>query len=232
MQNLGFVRCIFPAFERLYPDQQARRQAVARNLEQVNTHPCMGPLLVGLVTRLEHDLEASTVLPYRRRIMSALAAHGDRLFWTHLKPLAAVWGVLLSICAFGSIAGSLVLLAIYNVPQLFVRARGFDRGWKNGLQILEVLTSSEMNAAILAIRALLSLTLGLVAGMLILRGAGAPCAVSAPSIPVFLAGGLLLIACAGLLVLRKRISFGTLMYLAALAAISIFMLLDTGILPL
>jgi PTS system mannose-specific IID component len=232
MQNLGFVLCIFPALERLYPDEQARKEAVSRHLEQVNTHPAMGPLLVGLVARLERDLESSTVLPYRRRIMSALAAHGDRLFWTHLKPLAAVWGVLLTVCAFGSVIGSVALLAVYNVPQLLVRARGFDRGWKEGLRILEVLTSSGINAVILGIRALLALALGIAAGLLVLKGAGAPSASPSAILPALLAVGLLLITSAGLFALRSRFSFAAFVYLAALVAISIFLLFDTGIAPL
>lgn len=224
MQNLGFALCIYPALERLYPNEQGRKEAISRHLEQVNTHPCMGPLLVGLVTRVERDLEASAVIPYRRRIMSALAAHGDRFFWTHLKPLAAVWGMFLTIGAFGSVAGSVVLLAIYNLPQFLVRARGFDRGWKEGLQILEVLKSPEINAIILGMRALLALGLGLVAGIVVLTALKSPFVTSGMTIPSLLALGLIVVAGAALVVLKKKISFTALLYFAALAVVSIFML--------
>jgi mannose/fructose/N-acetylgalactosamine-specific phosphotransferase system component IID len=229
MQNIGFVLCIYPALERLYSNEQDKKQAIFRHLDQVNTHPCMGPLLVGLVSRLEHDLESSTVIPYRRRIMSALAAHGDRFFWTHLKPLAAVWGVFLVVLAFGSIAGSIALLTIYNVPQLLVRAQGFDRGWQEGLKILEVLKSPEMNAAILGMRALLSLGLGLVAGMVVLTAAKAPSMSSDLMVWLSLGLGLVGIAAAALVAVRKGFPFTALLYLAALAAVSMFMLFDSGI---
>ncbi len=232
MQNVGFVLCMYPALERLFSNEQDKKQAIFRHLEQVNTHPCMGPLLVGLVARVERDLESSAVIPYRRRIMSALAAHGDRFFWTHLKPLAAVWGVLLAILFFGSVTGSIVLLAIYNVPQFVIRAQGFDRGWSEGLQILEVLKSPEMNAAILGMRALLSLGLGLVAGMMVLAAVKSPSVASGIGIPMILALGLIAIAGAALFMLRRGISFTALLYLAVLAALSMFMLFDTGIMPI
>jgi mannose/fructose/N-acetylgalactosamine-specific phosphotransferase system component IID len=229
LQNVGFVLCIYPALERLYSDEQDRKQAIFRHLEQVNTHPCMGPLLVGLVARLERDLGSSTVIPYRRRIMSALAAHGDRFFWTHLKPLAAVWGVILVVLAFGSVAGSIVLLMVYNVPQFFIRARGFDRGWKEGLKILDVLKSPRITAAILGMRALFSLGLGLVAGILVLVAVKAPSVSSDMVVPPVLGLGLVAIAAAALVVLRRGISFTAILYLAALAAVSMFMWLDSGI---
>ena len=132
MQNLGFSFCIYPALERLYPDQNDRKGAVSRHLEAVNTHPSMAPLLAGLTARLEHDLEPATVIPYRKRVMSALAADGDRIFWTHVKPLAAVWASLVSFCLFGSALGSALLLVVYNVPHLVMRAGGFRWGWKDG----------------------------------------------------------------------------------------------------
>jgi mannose/fructose/N-acetylgalactosamine-specific phosphotransferase system component IID len=229
MQNIGFVLCIYPALERLYSNDQDKKQAILRHLDQVNTHPCMGPLLVGLVTRLERDLESSTVIPYRRRIMSALAAHGDRFFWTHLKPLAAVWGVFLVVLTYGSVAGSVVLLTIYNVPQLFLRARGFERGWSDGLKILEVLKSPEMNAAILGMRAVLSLGLGLVAGIVVLAAVKVPSIATGTVIPLLLGLGLVVITVAALFVLRKGISLTAILYLAVIAAISMFMWFETGI---
>jgi mannose/fructose/N-acetylgalactosamine-specific phosphotransferase system component IID len=228
MQNVGFLLCIYPALERLYSDEQEKKQAIFRQLDQVNTHPCMGPLLVGLVARLERDLELSSVMPYRRRVMSALAAHGDRFFWTHLKPLAAVWGVFLAVLASGSVAGCLVLLGIYNVPQLVVRWRGFDRGWQAGLKILEALKSPEMNVAILGMRGLLSLGLGLVAGILILAATKAPSVSSSISAPSVLGLGLVAIAATAVVVLRRGISLSLVLYLAALAAATMFMWFDTG----
>jgi mannose/fructose/N-acetylgalactosamine-specific phosphotransferase system component IID len=228
MQNVGFLLCIYPALERLYPDEQEKKQAVRRQLDQVNTHPCMGPLLVGLIVRLERDLEPSTVTSYRKRLMSALAAHGDRLFWTHLKPLAAVWGVFLAILVFGSVIGSLVLLAIYNLPQILVRALGFNRGWRDGLKILEVLKSPKMNAAILGMRGGISLGIGLVAGIVVLRATSVPLVPSGMAGPLILGSGLIVIAGAAVVLLRKGLSFSAILYPAVLAALLIFLWLGGG----
>jgi len=232
MQNVGFTLSIYPALERLYPGEQDRKQAVIRQLEQINTHPSMGPLLVGLVARLERDLEPSSAAAYRRRIMSALAAYGDRFFWTHLKPLAIVWGFFLAILFFGSTAGCVLLLVVYNVPQLIVRARGFDQGWTKGFRLLEQLKSPELSAAVLAMRALVALGLGLVAGAVVLVAMKLPVIGSGSMAPSL--AGLVLIGIAGssLVVLRQPVSFTALLYLATMAAVSIFMLVDAGMVPL
>jgi len=225
MQNLGFSFCIYPALERLYPDQNDRKGAVSRHLEAVNTHPSMGPLLAGLTARLEHDLEQTTVIPYRKRVMSALAAHGDRIFWTHVKPLAAVWASLVSFCFFGSALGCVILLVLYNVPQLVMRAGGFRWGWKDGLRVLQAFKSPRMEAAMLVMRGTTALGLGLLAGAVVLassRSYGAALA------QLTLATCLPVLTGIALLLLLRRVSLTAVIYLTALAAVTLFVVLHGG----
>jgi PTS system mannose-specific IID component len=225
MQNLGFSFCIYPALERLYPDQNDRKRAVSRHLEAVNTHPSMVPLLAGLTARFEHDLEPATVIPYRKRVMSALAAHGDRIFWTHVKPLAAVWASLVSFCLFGSALGSALLLVVYNVPHLVMRAGGFRWGWKNGLQVLQAFKSPRTEAAMLVMRGATALGLGLLAGAVVLASSRSyEGTMAQPTLAACLPG----VGGIALILLRRRVSLTVVIYLTALAAVTLFVILQGG----
>jgi mannose PTS system EIID component len=222
MQNLGFSFCIYPALERLYPDQNDRKVAVSRHLEAVNTHPSMAPLLAGITARLEHDLEPTTVIPYRKRVMSALAAHGDRIFWTHVKPLAAVWASLASFCFFGSALGSALLLVVYNVPHLFLRAGGFRWGWEDGLQVLQAFKSPRAEAAMLVMRGTIALGLGLLAGAVVLASSRS---CEGTMAQLTFAACLLGVGGIALLLLRLRLSLTAVIYLSAVAAVTLFVIL-------
>jgi mannose PTS system EIID component len=226
MQNVGFMYCFFPALKRLYPHEEDRRAAVCRHLEPVNTHPSMGPLLAGLTARLEHDLEPSSVIPYRRRVMASLAAYGDRIFWSHVKPLASIFGSVLGFIFFGSLVGSVVLLVTYNLPHLFLRGRGFKIGWTEGLQALQMLKSPGVTALVTLIRDILSLGLGLLAGVVVYLAVKAPASVylSRP----FTALCLVIAAFAGFAMLRKRVSPAIVIYLIALGVFSVFLVFQTG----
>lgn len=164
LQNLGFLFNFCPALNRLFPNKSEYREAVLRHLDAVNTHPAMGPLLIGLTARMETDLDKKTVISYRKRIMAALAAHGDRLFWGNIRPLASLWGVIAGIGDWSAI-GSAVTLLLYNTPSLLFRYYGFDAGWKHGLPVLQWLKSWRMEFAIVIIRALAALGLGVLTGL-------------------------------------------------------------------
>jgi mannose/fructose/N-acetylgalactosamine-specific phosphotransferase system component IID len=225
MQNVGFLFCFFPVLKRLYPDDHDRSQAVERHLEVANTHPAMGPLLAGLIARLEHDRPASGLISYRRQVMSALAAYGDRLFWTHLRPLAAVVGVVLSLSFPDSALGIGALLAVYNVPHLLVRGVGFQWGWSRGLEVLRGLTSTRAQIMIRGIRQALSLGLGFATGLMMMAAADPWHVVSwnhvrLPVVALLAGFG----ACAFVLI-RRDVRLTVLIYPAILVATVLFAML-------
>jgi mannose/fructose/N-acetylgalactosamine-specific phosphotransferase system component IID len=227
-QNIGFVFCFLPALERLYPDEEERREAIRRHLEPVNTHPSMGPLLAGLTARLEHDLEPSTIIPYRKRVMATLAAYGDRFFWSHLKPLAAVCGTLFGFLFFGSVVGIVILLATYNLPQFFLRGRGFLMGWKEGLQVLQILKSPGIAAIVASARDVIAVALGLLTGLILYLGMKVP--VPEVSVNLVAGGGLFVAALAAVALFRLRMPPAAVIYLIALGVFSTFVFLQTGML--
>jgi PTS system mannose-specific IID component len=224
LQNIGFSFCIYPALKRLFPDQDDKKKAVCRQLEPVNTHPSMGPLLVGVVARLEGESDASTVLTYRKRIMAALGGHGDRLFWGYLRPLASLWGALIGFIFFGSLWGSLVTLAIYNIPQLTLRYYGFVIGIREGVEAVRLLKSWKIAAAVEGIGALFALGLGGLAGISVILALKNPKMPDGDSLLLFLLTGGLIAILSLLASLFRRLPTSLLIYLAAFLAVAIFML--------
>ncbi len=64
----------------------------------------------------------------------------------------------------------MVLLVTYNLPHLFLRGCGFKIGWTEGLQALQMLKSPGVTSLVTLIRDILSLGLGLLAGVVVLLG--------------------------------------------------------------
>lgn len=229
LQNVGFVFCMYPVLKRLYPDHSEMKSAARRHQERVNTHPSMGPLLVGITARLERDIDCVASVSYRKRVMAVLAAHGDRIFWSHVKPVAAVFGVLFTLGLSGSIAGSIVTLVVYNVPNLYARIRGFSMGWTQGLEVLESLRSPVMHRSLQGLRRTLSVALGLTAGLLTTEAVRAADA-NGSSVPGLLAGvGLMAVFAVGVALLKKKVAVTTVVYMLAVTAVALFCVLEAGI---
>ncbi|MCA1960914.1 MAG: PTS system mannose/fructose/sorbose family transporter subunit IID [Desulfomonile sp.] len=225
MQNVGFAYAISPALLFIHKNPEARAQAISRQLEYINTHPVMSPLLVGLVARLEQDLEPAAGVRYRRSAMSAAAAYGDRVFWGGIKPLAAIWGTLVALCFSGSVVGGLVLLLVYNLPQVFVRRLGFRLGWTRGLDALQVLGAPRTEHLVRLLRGCFCLALGMTAAAAVLTSATGSATLGLWG-PALL--GIPVIGVGGYFFRRKGVSSTLVIYIAILLAVMVCILIDSG----
>ncbi len=203
---MGFAYCIHPVLERLYPDPQQRKDAVCRHLEKVNTHPLMGPFLVGVSARLERQEGESAARAYRVPVMAALAAHGDRIFWGHVKPLAAIAGLLGCLYWLDSVVGSVVFLLVYNVPHLFVRATGFGKGWKKGPGALAGFQSPRVEKAVRLMSGLIVMGSGVVAGLVVLRAVELVTGPESGRVELVAAGIMVIVSAAGFWLVRTGLS--------------------------
>ncbi len=229
MQSVGFLFCLYPVLKRLYPEREDFRSAVSRQLKTVNTHPAMGPLLAGITARLERDLEPPEVMVYRKRAMTALAALGDHVFWSHLKPLAAVCGVVLSLVFLGSMIGSAAALAVYNVPNFLVRFLGFSKGWADGLDFFRSLKSVRMDAVLPRLRETTAAGLGVSAGILVVYAMKSPDPAGPHASEPAVGISLLILAGIGAVLLKRNLSMITVAYVLGLAAVVTHVLMETGI---
>ena len=139
-QGLGWAWCLKPVLDRLYPDAEQRRARLAEHTAYFNTQPTLASLVLGVVAGLEERRadgegpDAGGVSRVKGVLGSALAALGDRLFWSTLRPFAACLGVLFALR--GSWLGAVVFLACYNVLHLGLRWRGVAWGYREGPDVL------------------------------------------------------------------------------------------------
>jgi mannose/fructose/N-acetylgalactosamine-specific phosphotransferase system component IID len=228
LQNIGFVFCIMPVLDVLYPDPEEKRKAIVRHLEKVNTTPPLCAVLVGIMTREEQDKGGEAASRNRRTIMTSLAAQGDSFFWSRLKPLSAVIGVLTALWLGGALPAAMALLIMYNMAQAPVRLAGFYFGLREGALIVKNFKRPEWEMILWGMRFVLGLALGLVVGLLALQAAQ----ITIPGGGAH-AGGIgmasvVLIPVVWILINRNW-SYAVLVYLASCTAIALYMLLDSGI---
>ena len=98
----------------------------------------MAPAIIGAIIRLEEDgASDDDIKGLKSALMGAYGALGDSLFWSSLRPLAAVSGVIFALLGFLWAPG--VFLVIYNLPHIFVRCYGMIMGHKMGIGIVRTI---------------------------------------------------------------------------------------------
>ncbi|MBN2413545.1 PTS system mannose/fructose/sorbose family transporter subunit IID [candidate division KSB1 bacterium] len=140
MLGLGFCYSTIPIAKRLYKKKDDQSKFLKRHLEFFNAHPYFAAWCLGAVAKLEEDAQLKKwdnkkpISIFKERMVGPLGAIGDQYFWAGVKPVAAGIGVLLGLLI-GWLAIPLYLL-IYNIPHIYIRARGLSLGYKKGFDII------------------------------------------------------------------------------------------------
>lgn len=139
-QGGGFAYALRPLLRAAF-GREGEAAAVARHQGYFNTNPAFASYALGAIGRLEVeralglDMPEEAVDRAKASLGPALAAIGDSLMWSTLRPVAAALGVTWVLG--GSVYGPLLFLALYNGFHLFVRVRGVLVGWRLGLGFWE-----------------------------------------------------------------------------------------------
>jgi len=147
MQNLGLAYALYPALERLYPEQQALEAAVRRHLVFFNTHPYVAAAIVGGVLYHEQRIARGEeppdkVVAFKAALMGPLAALGDGFFWLSLKPATgAVCAALVPVLAAWA---AVLFLFLYNLVHLTLRARLYLLGLTLGDRLVEAVARANL----------------------------------------------------------------------------------------
>ncbi len=140
MLGLGFCYSSIPIAKRLYKNKVDQSEFLKRHLEFFNAHPYFAAWCLGAVAKLEEEAQLKKwdnkrpISIFKERMAGPLGAIGDQYFWTGVKPVSAGTGVLLGLLI-GWLAIPLYLL-IYNIPHIYIRARGLSLGYKKGFDII------------------------------------------------------------------------------------------------
>lgn len=106
---------------------------MARHMGYFNATPALAPCLAAAVVRMEEKgAGESQIAKVKESAAGPLAAVGDQLFWSTLRPLAALAGLVGSFL--GPVVAAILVVSVYNVPQGFFRVYGAVRGYGEGVR--------------------------------------------------------------------------------------------------
>lgn len=140
MIALGFTWILLPLMEKLYPAKEERKKFLKRHLSTFNANPYLATYAVGTVAKLEEaGASAEEIGKFKNSLRGPLGALGDNLVWMNLRPALLISGIILA-SIFGAL-GALVFWLLYNIHQVYLRARGLFKGYDLGLGVASDLRS-------------------------------------------------------------------------------------------
>ncbi len=135
LQNAGFLFSIYGILKKIYMgDKENFLRAIKRHIGFFNTHIFFSPAVAGVITRLEEDIPDTDPEAKEREIentkmgiMGPLAAIGDSLFWSGLKPIALLLGAAIVLLANPEHVvlvwydACIISLAVFNIPRIAIK---------------------------------------------------------------------------------------------------------------
>jgi mannose/fructose/N-acetylgalactosamine-specific phosphotransferase system component IID len=141
MIALGFTWILLPLMEKLYPLKGEKERFLKRHLSTFNANPYLATYAVGAVAKLEEaGASAEEIGKFKNSLRGPLGALGDNLIWMNLRPALLILGIIL-ISTFGAL-GALIFWLLYNIHQVYLRARGIFKGYGLGLGVASDLRSA------------------------------------------------------------------------------------------
>ena len=151
-QGLGFGYAMIPHLRRIYKDDpEGFKEAMKRHLVFYNITPQCTTFVQGIAVAMEEeaasnpDFDASSINAIKTALMGPLSGIGDSIFQSTWRVISmGVLGVGISFCMQGNILGPILFLLIHNIPHWFVRYKGLQVGYEQGLSFMENATEGGM----------------------------------------------------------------------------------------
>lgn len=147
MEALGFLYSILPSLQRIWKDNPEKyKEALHRHMQPFNMTLAPSPLVMGLTVAMEEkahddpDFDVSSINAIKVALMGPLSGIGDTFFWGIIKVLACSIGA--SFAAQGSILGPILLLLVFNIPNILTRYYTLKIGYGKGITLLDSLVNS------------------------------------------------------------------------------------------
>ncbi len=210
-QNVGFAFCMEPVGRRLWDNGGDRRAFLARHLEYYNGNPFMITLVLGAVARLEELYRAGDgigerdILGFKRAVGAATGSVGDRIFWSTLRPLSIIAGLMTAL--FYGIWGAALVMLLFNAPNLVLRWFWLKKGYSLGTGVVSEIRNRNIDRVVRHMESLKTLIAAFLVPNLVLVHEGRVSIISAGAAAVF---------AASLIFFRKGMSVST-VFIASLA---------------
>jgi mannose PTS system EIID component len=148
---------------------------VSRHVGHFNGHPYLMTVALGALGRAEEEgTDPEAVERFRKVLPAPLGSLGDGLIWASWRPACMVVALLVAVLGVGAgwvVAG---VLALYNAVHLGIRIWGLRAGWEHGLHVGRALGAARLPLWAERIGRAGVLFLGVLLGLVLVRGAGVP----------------------------------------------------------
>ncbi len=145
-QGLGFCYSVIPAIEKLYDNEEDRKEAIARQAEFFNTTPTIVTLITGIALAMEEEKATSKTLPggavssVKVALMGPVAGIGDAIFWGSYRVLCASIACQLGVK--GNLLAPVVFLVLFNLPNVLIHYYGLLKTYELGSSAVRKLYES------------------------------------------------------------------------------------------
>jgi mannose/fructose/N-acetylgalactosamine-specific phosphotransferase system component IID len=145
MLAFGFAWILSPLAKKLCPSTEEQREFMKRHLVSFNANPYLVGYAVGAVIKLEEEkTPPEQIKRFKMALRGPLGALGDNLIWQNFRPALLILGLILAE-RFG-IYGALTIFLIFNLFQMYVRARGIMKGYALGGEVSSDLTGGHLQS--------------------------------------------------------------------------------------
>ncbi len=132
--SFGFVWILIPLVKKLCSSVQEQRDFLKRHLTSFNANPYLASYALGAVTKLEENkTPPEQIKRFKDLLQGPLGALGDNLIWQNLRPALLILG--LTLTHWFGIYGALSFWLIFNLHQVYLRARGITKGYALGFGV-------------------------------------------------------------------------------------------------
>ncbi len=148
-QGIGFAYTMIPHLRRIYKDDDnGFKEALKRHVTFYNITPQMTTFVQGITVAMEEEaaqnkeFDPASINSVKTALMGPLSGIGDSIFWGTLRTIGL--GIGLSFSMQGSILGPILFLLIHNIPGWYVRYKGLEIGYLEGMAFMESATDGGM----------------------------------------------------------------------------------------
>lgn len=154
MQAVGWAWAQVPIWKKIFGnDKKGLADAMADNMEFINTSPPLVSILMGLLTSLEEKrVDRQTIRGLKNGLFGPMAGIGDAIYWFTLMPI--VGGIAASFASKGNILGPILFFIVY-LAIFLCRIPFAHLGYNLGVKAIDVIQdNSEIIARVATIMGL------------------------------------------------------------------------------
>lgn len=141
MEGLGFLYALIPSLKRIWKDDETGyKEALHRHIAAFNMTVAPSPFVMGITVAMEEEYRENknfnpdSINAVKVSLMGPLSGIGDTFFWGIFKVIATSLGI--SFASQGSIIGPIILLLMYNIPNVLTRYYGLKLGYSKGQDLM------------------------------------------------------------------------------------------------